>query len=192
MLQEPGNTSKLPVQGTFDAHRTLSHDMSVNHGGLHIGVSEQFLHRADVVAGLEQITHWHPHSVAALGYLRAIAVGNETPGSRSLRCRQNRSNNFARCWQTGAMTTYPGPLLISLIAVVAFIISAAALTRLGRGLPRDPRRLWRISLFSNLVIVVVVTLGFGLMGFALCLMEMIAIVLHVVALVTPTRITHDP
>jgi hypothetical protein len=91
-----------------------------------------------------------------------------------------------------AATTYPGPLLISLIAVVAFIISAAALTRLGRGLPRDPRRLWRISLFSNLVIVVVVTLGFGLMGFALCLMEMIAIVLHVVALVTPTRITHDP
>jgi hypothetical protein len=29
--------------------------MSVNHGGLHVGVSEQFLHGADVVAGHEQM-----------------------------------------------------------------------------------------------------------------------------------------
>jgi hypothetical protein len=91
-----------------------------------------------------------------------------------------------------AVASYPGPLLISLVAVVAFFTSGVALTRLGRGVPRDPRRLWRISLFSNLVIVVVLTIGFGLIGFALCLMEMIAIVLHVVALATPTRITHNP
>src|SRR5229473_3427356 len=50
-----GNGSKLPVQGTFYAHRTLSYDMRINHGGLHIGVSQQFLHRADVVAGLEHM-----------------------------------------------------------------------------------------------------------------------------------------
>ena len=42
-LQDVGNPSKLPVQGTFYAHRTLSHHMSVNHGGLHIGVSQQSL-----------------------------------------------------------------------------------------------------------------------------------------------------
>jgi hypothetical protein len=55
MLQDVGNASKLPIQGTFYAHRTLSHDMRVNHRGLHIGVSQQFLHGADVVPSLEQM-----------------------------------------------------------------------------------------------------------------------------------------
>ena len=49
------NASSLSIQGTFYAHRTLSQDMRVNHGGFHIGVSQQFLHGADVVAGLEQM-----------------------------------------------------------------------------------------------------------------------------------------
>jgi hypothetical protein len=56
MLRDAGNASQLLVQGTFYAHRTLSQGSA----------------------------HCHPHSVAVLGYLRAIAVGNETTlGSRS-------------------------------------------------------------------------------------------------------------
>jgi len=45
----------LPVQRTFYAHRPLAHYMSVNHGSREIGVTQQFLHGANVGAGLEQM-----------------------------------------------------------------------------------------------------------------------------------------
>src|SRR5579859_799213 len=46
---------RLPVQGTFHAHRTLSQDVGVNHRRTHIGMAKQFLHRADVIARLQQV-----------------------------------------------------------------------------------------------------------------------------------------
>src|ERR1700730_12829861 len=46
---------RYPVQRTFYAHRPLAHYMSVNHGSREIGVTQQFLHGANVGAGLKQM-----------------------------------------------------------------------------------------------------------------------------------------
>lgn len=78
-----------------------------------------------------------------------------------------------------AFANYPGPLLMLLVAVAALVVSAIALTRLGRGAPRVLRRLWRISLFCNVVIVGVIIFGFGFKaGVVLSIMELIAISIH--------------
>jgi hypothetical protein len=55
------------VERAADAGAAVQ-DMGVDHGGLYIAVAEQLLHRADVVAGGEQVRRermvWH---VARLG-----------------------------------------------------------------------------------------------------------------------------
>ena len=41
------------IQRAFDAHRTLSQHMGVDHRRPHVGVAQQFLHRSDIAACLE-------------------------------------------------------------------------------------------------------------------------------------------
>ena len=45
----------LPERPAGSARRSQSEDVRVDHGGLDVGVAEQFLHGADVGAGLQQI-----------------------------------------------------------------------------------------------------------------------------------------
>ena len=91
-----------------------------------------------------------------------------------------------------AFANFPAPLLMLLVAVAAFIVSATALTRLERSALADRRRLWRISLLSNLVIVAMIILGFGLKaGAVLSIMEILAISIHVAALTLPVRFRND-
>jgi hypothetical protein len=78
------------------------------------------------------------------------------------------------------------------VAVAAFIVSATALTRPNRVAPGNTLRLWRISLLSNLAIVAMIIIGFGLKtGVLLSSMEILAISIHVIALALPVRFGHD-
>lgn len=44
-----------PVEGTDHAAAAFVQHVGVNHGGRHVRVPEQFLHRADVVAAFQQV-----------------------------------------------------------------------------------------------------------------------------------------
>jgi drug/metabolite transporter superfamily protein YnfA len=69
--------------------------------------------------------------------------------------------------------------------VVAFGGSFTALSILATESVDEPRRLWLKSLFCNLLIFAVVVSVFGVkMGLAICVLELIVIALHVVALVS--------
>ena len=43
------------VEGAADAEAASVEDVGVDHGGLPVAVAEEFLDRADIVAGLEQV-----------------------------------------------------------------------------------------------------------------------------------------
>ena len=43
------------VDGTDHAQGAFVQDMRVDHGGLDVGLAEKFLHRADVLAGFQQM-----------------------------------------------------------------------------------------------------------------------------------------
>ncbi len=74
---------------------------------------------------------------------------------------------------------------MALVAVVAYFTSFAALARIQRRPRAEPRRLWRLSLACNVAIVAVLVAGFGVqVGLVLCIMELVAIGLHIVALTT--------
>jgi hypothetical protein len=91
------------------------------------------------------------------------------------------------------VTAFPGKVLMSLIVATASIISAVVLARLGQPSPRYTRRLWRISLVANLIIVAILTSEFGVtIGLASCVMELVSIAFHVVALAMPTLAANDP
>ena len=47
--------SSVPVGRALDRQPRFVQDVGVDHGGRDIGVAEQFLHRADVLAGFEQM-----------------------------------------------------------------------------------------------------------------------------------------
>jgi hypothetical protein len=53
--KQSGRPLYLPVQRALHAHRALSEYVGVNHRRTHIGVAEQFLHCADIVASLEHV-----------------------------------------------------------------------------------------------------------------------------------------
>jgi len=44
------------IDRTDHAHRALVKHVRVDHGGLHVGVAEEFLHGADVLAGFQQMS----------------------------------------------------------------------------------------------------------------------------------------
>jgi magnesium-transporting ATPase (P-type) len=91
-----------------------------------------------------------------------------------------------------AASKYPGAFVAFAIVFVAFVVSAVALTRLGRPTLGNTRRLWLISLISNLTIIAVVVIELGVkLGLALCMMELITIVLHVFALAAPPGSAQD-
>jgi hypothetical protein len=50
------NSSRDPVYGAHDSAPTAIQDVGVDHGRLHVRVAEEFLHRPDVIAGLEQMS----------------------------------------------------------------------------------------------------------------------------------------
>jgi len=86
---------------------------------------------------------------------------------------------------------HPVVTALAIAATIAYLISLATLSRLGKPATYLRRRqLWYRSLVCNLIIVGIVVGAFGLhgglggiaLGLILCLMELIAVVLHVVAL----------
>ena len=86
-----------------------------------------------------------------------------------------------------AIRAYPIAVPAALVAAGAYIVSVVVLSRLTR--PRttvEPRRLWRVSLLCNSIIVAIVVMGAGAVGLALCIMELAAIVLHVIAITKPS------
>ena len=86
----------------------------------------------------------------------------------------------------------PSLLVVSVIVGVAFVTSFVALTRIERGGVGPTKHLWKISLVSNLVIVLALTIVFGFAGLLLSIMEVIAIAFHVSALNMPPRIATEP
>jgi amino acid transporter len=74
------------------------------------------------------------------------------------------------------------------VAVAAYFTSVIALARIQRRTTAEPRRLWRLSLACNIAIVAILVVGFGVqLGLILCIMEIVAIALHLIALTTSTR-----
>ena len=74
-------------------------------------------------------SHCHPHSVAALGYLRAIAVGNETPGSPSFRCRPKVLHGRGAAVYTnvyGLAIQYTSVLIFRTTLVAALVVAYIA------------------------------------------------------------------
>ena len=50
------NGAQSAVQGTANSHARPIHDVGIDHGRGHIAVSQQFLHRADIVVRFEQVS----------------------------------------------------------------------------------------------------------------------------------------
>ena len=91
----------------------------------------------------------------------------------------------------GTLSAHPVYVAAAVVAIVAFVKSFFALAQLVRQHTTvQPRRLWHISLLCNLAVVAIIVVAFGWeVGFALSLMELAAVALHVVALVKPAPTT---
>lgn len=76
-----------------------------------------------------------------------------------------------------------------LIGAVAYVTSGYALSKLASRAVANPARLWSISLGSNVVIIAIVAAAIGLsIGLVICLPEIIAVLVHLIALATqPSR-----
>jgi len=84
------------------------------------------------------------------------------------------------------ISTHPVVVTAALVAAGAYIVSVFALARLTRRRTTvEPRRLWSPSLLCNFTIVAIVVMGTGVVGLALCIMELAAIVLHIIAITKP-------
>jgi hypothetical protein len=89
---------------------------------------------------------------------------------------------------------HPIAIALTTVAVIAYITSLTTLSRLGKpAIHLRRRQLWYRSLTCNLIVVGIVVSTFGAnagldgigLGLILCVMELIAIGLHVVALFRP-------
>ena len=98
-----------------------------------------------------------------------------------------------------AVFDHPVATVLTATAVIAFFTSLITLSRLGKAASDLRRRnLWYRSLICNLVVVGIVIAAFATIkglagikvGLALCVMELIAIALHIVALSLPS-VRHD-
>ena len=97
------------------------------------------------------------------------------------------------------MLGHPLATALTTAAVIAYYMSLVTLSRLRKPVVRlDRRRLWYRSLICNVILVGIVVSACGAnagpsgieLGLVLCVMELIAIVLHVVAL-TYLAYAHD-
>ena len=88
----------------------------------------------------------------------------------------------------GSEPTSPihGPLPTTtamLLALTGYVTSLRCLAKLQRPNAADPRRLWTISLAANIVVVLIFIVAVGVTaGLLVCLLELVAIALHVAAL----------
>jgi hypothetical protein len=93
----------------------------------------------------------------------------------------------------GTVLVHPLATALILVAATAYVISLGTLSRLGNAAVQSRRRLWGRSLVCNLIVVGIVVMSFGIyggldgvkVGLMLCVMELIAIALHVRALTLP-------
>jgi ammonia channel protein AmtB len=92
-----------------------------------------------------------------------------------------------------AITTHPIAVAAAFVAAGAYILSLMALGRLARRhTTMEPRRLWRVSLLCNLAILAIVVMALGAeIGLAICVMELVAIAVHVIAIAMPAAPTYD-
>jgi hypothetical protein len=85
------------------------------------------------------------------------------------------------------ITADPVASVSAMVVASAFFISVWALGRLARKATADPRRLWWTSLVCNLAIVAIIANAFGIKaGLIICIMEVLAIAIHIVALARRT------
>jgi hypothetical protein len=93
----------------------------------------------------------------------------------------------------GTVLAHPLATALTVVAATAYFISLGTLSRLGNAAVQSRRRLWYRSLICNLIVVGTVVTSFGIygglegvkVGLMLCVMELIAIALHVRALALP-------
>jgi chromate transport protein ChrA len=84
------------------------------------------------------------------------------------------------------MAAHAVTVAMAVVAVAAYFTSVSALASIQRSKTTEPRRLWRLSLACNVAIVATLAAGFGVkVGLVMCAMELVAIVLHLVALTAP-------
>ncbi len=89
---------------------------------------------------------------------------------------------------------HPLATALTLSAATAYFISLGTLSRLGKATVYSRRRLWYRSLVCNLIVVGIVVMSFGTyggltgvkVGLMLCVMELVAIALHIRALTLPS------
>jgi hypothetical protein len=93
----------------------------------------------------------------------------------------------------GTILAHPLATTLVVAAATAYFVSLGTLSRLGKPAVQSRRRLWYRSLICNLIVVSIVVMSFGIFGgldgvkfgLMLCVMELIAIALHVRALTLP-------
>jgi len=86
-----------------------------------------------------------------------------------------------------AITAHPVASVSAMVIASAFFISVWALGRLARKATADPRRLWWTSLVCNLAIVAIIVNSLDIKaGLIVCMMEVLAITLHIVGLARRT------
>jgi hypothetical protein len=92
-----------------------------------------------------------------------------------------------------AVTHHPVGVVLLVGALVAFGISGACISKLGRPqIDSEPRGLWRKSLICHVGILVAAVVGFGFpVGLLLGLMEVTSVALHVAALAASPEAVHD-